>query len=38
VVTLNLDPGEYALVSRPALTPAGSRHSAATFLRPVRID
>lgn len=38
VLTLGLDRGEYALVSRPALTPAGSRHSAATLLRPVRID
>ena len=38
VLSLRLERGEYALVSRPALTPAGSRHSAATFLRPVRID
>jgi hypothetical protein len=38
VLALTLDRGEYVLVSRPALTPAGSRHSAPTFLRPVRID
>ena len=38
VLTVTLDRGEYALVSRPALTPAGSRHSAATLLRPVRVD
>ena len=37
VVTLLLDAGEYALVSRPALGVTGSRHVAPTFLRPVRV-